>query len=411
MLRFLSRALAFFRRRVDSSEAEREQHMRLLEGGTRLKTVQGVVTKICSDYGLIDELIYFSSDVVTSNVSLKVGQEVNVIVGEDKTYGLKAIKFLSVAVLGFEPYQGDRVEVEFCTQSDMLSRKALSVKPLRHKHVHEVCITSLHGRNGVIDDSIFFTLESLKLPDGYTPQISDIVNAVVVESSQSCYTWRAISMTPVKRRDTNGALHMDTEASNFVVGGRSSSTIDRHMVEALCGGLSNLQGAHPTAPHRLCPMSTALSGFTSPLLRRVGDPALTCAPALPGTPRYIATALCAALPVARGDGSGTRPERRGPSRLRRLPEAESDRARRGHGPGEEVTGRGGLQRSRFTGGRRGGEERAPGGAGRRRLPSSSARFSTPHVLTRVPTSPRACRAPQPPGEGGALSREPAPQSC
>ncbi|XP_004416361.1 PREDICTED: putative helicase Mov10l1-like [Odobenus rosmarus divergens] len=262
MLRFLSRALAFFRRRVDSSEAEREQHMRLLEGGTRLKTVQGVVTKICSDYGLIDELIYFSSDVVTSNVSLKVGQEVNVIVGEDKTYGLKAIKFLSVAVLGFEPYQGDRVEVEFCTQSDMLSRKALSVKPLRHKHVHEVCITSLHGRNGVIDDSIFFTLESLKLPDGYTPQISDIVNAVVVESSQSCYTWRAISMTPVKRRDTNGALHMDTEASNFVVGGRSSSTIDRHMVEALCGGLSNLQGAHPTAPHRLCPMSTALSGFT-----------------------------------------------------------------------------------------------------------------------------------------------------
>ncbi|XP_027952612.1 cancer/testis antigen 55 [Callorhinus ursinus] len=241
MLWFISRALAFFRRRVDSSEAEREQHMRLLEGGTRLKTVQGVVTKICSDYGLIDELIYFSSDVVTGNVSLKVGQEVSVIVGEDKTYGLKAIKVdalcdschgngpsnsyarvsfgsissvveganyidhatyfsLDVICKGFEPYQGDRVEVEFCTQSDMLSRKALSVKPLRHKHVHEVCITSLHGRNGVIDDSIFFTLESLKLPDGYTPQISDIVNAVVVESSQSCYTWRAISMTPVKRR-------------------------------------------------------------------------------------------------------------------------------------------------------------------------------------------------------------------
>lgn len=32
MLRFISRVLAFFRRRVDSSEAEREQHMRLLEG-------------------------------------------------------------------------------------------------------------------------------------------------------------------------------------------------------------------------------------------------------------------------------------------------------------------------------------------------------------------------------------------
>ena len=26
-----------------------------------------------------------------------------------------------------------------------------AVKPLRHKHVHKVCITSLQGRNGVLD--------------------------------------------------------------------------------------------------------------------------------------------------------------------------------------------------------------------------------------------------------------------
>lgn len=31
MLRLISRALAVFRRKIDSSEAEREQHMRLLE--------------------------------------------------------------------------------------------------------------------------------------------------------------------------------------------------------------------------------------------------------------------------------------------------------------------------------------------------------------------------------------------
>ena len=47
-------------------------------------------------------------------------------------------RLLSMAVLGFEPYQGDRVEVEFSTQSDTLGRRALLVKPLRHKHVHEV---------------------------------------------------------------------------------------------------------------------------------------------------------------------------------------------------------------------------------------------------------------------------------
>ncbi|XDB66521.1 hypothetical protein ABFV05_020137 [Capra hircus] len=92
MLRFISRALAFWRK-VDSSEAEREQHQRLLEGHTESKTVQGVVTKFCSNYGLIDELIYFSSDVVTGNVLLKVGQKVTAVVEENKTsHGLKAIK-------------------------------------------------------------------------------------------------------------------------------------------------------------------------------------------------------------------------------------------------------------------------------------------------------------------------------
>ncbi|XP_052518582.1 cancer/testis antigen 55 [Budorcas taxicolor] len=197
MLRFISRALAFWRK-VDSSEAEREQHQRLLEGHTESKTVQGVVTKFCSNYGLIDELIYFSSDVVTGNVLLKVGQKVTAVVEENKTsHGLKAIK--EVTTNDFEPYQGDRVEVVFSIQPDTQSRKALSVKPLRHKHVHKVCITSLQGRNGVLDDTIFFTLESLKLPDGYVPRVSDMVDAVVVESVQSCYVWRAISMTLVKK--------------------------------------------------------------------------------------------------------------------------------------------------------------------------------------------------------------------
>ncbi|KAJ1057623.1 hypothetical protein CapIbe_023181 [Capra ibex] len=240
MLRFISRALAFWRK-VDSSEAEREQHQRLLEGHTESKTVQGVVTKFCSNYGLIDELIYFSSDVVTGNVLLKVGQKVTAVVEENKTsHGLKAIKVdafcdnshgdelpdsctrislgymnsliegvefihhtayfsLDVVCKDFEPYQGDRVEVVFSIQPDTQSRKALSVKPLRHKHVHKVCITSLQGRNGVLDDTIFFTLESLKLPDGYVPRVSDMVDAVVVESVQSCYVWRAISMTLVKK--------------------------------------------------------------------------------------------------------------------------------------------------------------------------------------------------------------------
>ena len=64
----------------------------------------------------------------------------------------------------------------------------------------QVCVSSLCGRNGVINDYIFFTLDSLKLPEGYVPQRHDVVSAVVVESSQSCYMWRALCVTPVQRR-------------------------------------------------------------------------------------------------------------------------------------------------------------------------------------------------------------------
>ena len=65
----------------------------LISGDTRLKTVQGVVTRYCSDYGMIDDLIYFSNDAVTSKVLLNVGQEVIAVVEENKvSNGLKAIR-------------------------------------------------------------------------------------------------------------------------------------------------------------------------------------------------------------------------------------------------------------------------------------------------------------------------------
>nr|XP_055108829.1 RNA helicase Mov10l1 isoform X3 [Symphalangus syndactylus] len=228
------------------------------DGDTKLKTVRGVVTRYCSDYGMIDDLIYFSSDAVTSRVLLNVGQEVIAVVEENKvSNGLKAIRVEAVSdkwednsrnhdspsdcspqVLigcvtslvegagcisqttyfslesvceGFKPCKGDWVEAEYRIRPGTWSSEATSVKPLRYKRVDKVCISSLCGRNGVIEESIFFTLDSLKLPDGYIPRRGDVVNAVVVESSQSCYLWRALCMTLVKRRDA-APVH---EATHF----------------------------------------------------------------------------------------------------------------------------------------------------------------------------------------------------
>ncbi|EHH31109.1 hypothetical protein EGK_20964, partial [Macaca mulatta] len=94
MLRLLRSALAFFRTTADPTEQQRPQQQGpQQQGDTELTTVQGVVTSFCGDYGMIDESIYFSSDVVTGDVPLKIGQKVNVVVEEDKPlYGLRAIK-------------------------------------------------------------------------------------------------------------------------------------------------------------------------------------------------------------------------------------------------------------------------------------------------------------------------------
>ncbi|XP_048192703.1 cancer/testis antigen 55-like [Perognathus longimembris pacificus] len=207
----------------------------------KVKSVKGVVTKVLTDHGWIDETIFFRQEDVTGNVPLHIGRKVRAIVEEDRTgHGWKAIKVdalyenycdepsetdmdlpfgtvasgvhvetcvqhttcfsLDVVCKDFEPYEGDLLEVVFSFQTEMQRRQAISVKPLRHKHVHEVFITSVYGRDGVVDNNIFFTLDSLEVPTGYEPQLHDRVNVLVVESAQPGYSWRAISMAPVHMR-------------------------------------------------------------------------------------------------------------------------------------------------------------------------------------------------------------------
>ncbi|KAM4817892.1 cancer/testis antigen 55-like [Thomomys bottae] len=236
MHRFFSKALGFFGKRTMLDE--KEQHQCLLEDTVKVKAVNGVVTRVFNDHGWIDESIFFSKEDVTGSVLLHIGQKVIAIVEEDETgHGWKAIKVdalyensldgssesnmnltldsvssavnvdkyikhttsfsLNVVCKDFEPYEGDLLEIVFSFQTEMQHRQAVSVKPLRHKHVHEVIITNVYGRDGVVDRNIFFTLDSLEVPAGYKPQIHDLVNVLVVESAQPGYCWRAISMTPV----------------------------------------------------------------------------------------------------------------------------------------------------------------------------------------------------------------------
>ncbi|XP_065256785.1 RNA helicase Mov10l1 [Emys orbicularis] len=209
---------------------------------------------------MIDDLICFTSDAVMSGVPLNVGQKVIAIVEEDKTSnGLKAIRVEAVSdkwenyssptydsselktkmltgnitsltedggyinkttsfsmdrvCEGFEPCKGDWVQAEYFINPTTWSSEAVSVKPLRYKRVDKVRISSVCGRIGVVDDSIFFILDFLRLPDGYSPRRHDLVNVVVVESNQSCYIWRALCMAP---SDKNGEMNLDESYENLM---------------------------------------------------------------------------------------------------------------------------------------------------------------------------------------------------
>lgn len=90
-----------------------------------MKTVQGVVTRYCSDYGMIDDLIYFSNEAVTSKVLLNVGQEVIAVVEENKvSNGLKAIRVRP------ELLRKNFLHLELCT-TILLSETTYSFVPWR----------------------------------------------------------------------------------------------------------------------------------------------------------------------------------------------------------------------------------------------------------------------------------------
>uniref|UniRef100_A0A8C3BLZ5 RNA helicase n=1 Tax=Cairina moschata TaxID=8855 RepID=A0A8C3BLZ5_CAIMO len=252
MLGLLSRMLAFFWRRAEGDEGGDVRRAVADAGHKEVKTVQGVVTRFCHDYGMINDLIIFTKDAVSNGMPLVVGQEVIAVVEEDKiSSGLKAIRVDAVQTTwesystacnaseqhakilignitslckdggyinqtthftmedvceGFKPYVGDLVQAQYFIKPTTWSSEAVAVKPLRYKRVDKVRISSVCGRNGTVDENIFFTLDSLRLPDGYSPRVHDLVNVIVVESNQSLYVWRALCLAPV---DQKGQPHSD----------------------------------------------------------------------------------------------------------------------------------------------------------------------------------------------------------
>ncbi|KAM7414935.1 hypothetical protein PAMA_019653 [Pampus argenteus] len=214
------------------------------EGMEDIRHLRGsVVTQLCLDYGMIDEAVYFTSGEVLGGMPLKEGDLVNCIAVRDSAQGgWKALRVEKSADAwedgertsteadnmqlrpligtvtsfdgdggyinkttffpryslweGYEPMKGDWVQAKYFINPTQWTTQAQSVAPLRYCRLDQVCVTSVYGNNGVVADSVFFSLDSLLLPARYQPLPGHLVNLVMVESSQSFYCWRALCMAP-----------------------------------------------------------------------------------------------------------------------------------------------------------------------------------------------------------------------
>uniref|UniRef100_A0A3B4VNL2 RNA helicase n=1 Tax=Seriola dumerili TaxID=41447 RepID=A0A3B4VNL2_SERDU len=222
-----------------------------------------VVTQQCLDYGMIDDAVYFTSGEVLGGMLLKEGDLVNCMAVRDGAQGgWRALRVEKSADAwedggqtsleadsmqlrpligtvtsfdgdggyinqttyfpryslweGYEPMKGDWVQAKYFINPTQWTTQAHSVAPLRYCRRDQVCVTSVYGNNGVVEDSVFFSLDSLLLPAHYQPLPGHLVNLVMVESSQSIYSWRALCMAPCQSVNSSPKLLPETELQSIV---------------------------------------------------------------------------------------------------------------------------------------------------------------------------------------------------
>ncbi|KAM3870151.1 RNA helicase Mov10l1-like [Diretmus argenteus] len=192
---------------------------------------------------MIDDAVYFSSSEVLGGVPLREGDTVNCIAVRDGAQGgWKALRveknadawedggktsleadnkqlrpligtvtavdanggfinqttFLQCHSLceGYQPMKGDWIQAKYFIDPTKWTSQSNSVAPLRYCRLNQVRVSSVYGKTGVVDDHVFFSLDSLLLPAHYWPLQGDLVNLVMVESSESLYSCRALCMAP-----------------------------------------------------------------------------------------------------------------------------------------------------------------------------------------------------------------------
>ncbi|XP_071133478.1 RNA helicase Mov10l1-like [Mytilus edulis] len=209
------------------------------------KNLTGKVTHVFEKHGLINGEIYFSFDKVIDNVSVKVGDPVDVVARQQNSCGVWTTDQVSIiqerwddndfeddfdvdknqsekssqdGIVGkitrfdgeqglindyvsfevcqfiddFKPYVGDYVKADYASDGSVM--QIANIQPLRCIE-KESKITAFQVDHGYIDSEIFFYPEVCV--NGYRPRKWDKVVVKAVESAQGKCNWRAVYVKPV----------------------------------------------------------------------------------------------------------------------------------------------------------------------------------------------------------------------
>ncbi|TNN00355.1 hypothetical protein fugu_011601 [Takifugu bimaculatus] len=190
-------------------------------GIENVRSVNGsVVTRLHLGQGMIDDAVRFTSAEVLGGVPLQPGDLVNYTAVRDGPHGgWKAIRVEKYAEAWEDGGQTSLDNESKCLRPligtvTSFDKDGGYINENTYFPCHSLWdgigahregkpsalllarVTSVYAKSGVVQDKVFFSLDSLLLPSNYQPSPGHLVNLVMVESSQSLYSWRALCMAP-----------------------------------------------------------------------------------------------------------------------------------------------------------------------------------------------------------------------
>ena len=184
----------------EEEEEEEDKTVRCPPLVNEEKEMEGVITSISNDYGMIDGEIYFTMDVLDGNIRKQEGTKVHVVAERQHAFGgWKATKITPVNKLS--------------DSWNAFEEAAENSEPAISYQTKIGIVTAINRESGTIDNTIRFSLSDTK--DEFAPFVGDVVKSVI-ETDASTNTMTAQNVEPVRVKEFEGVVTLIGQGSGTI---------------------------------------------------------------------------------------------------------------------------------------------------------------------------------------------------